>query len=308
MLNLQRMVSAWNRYRKEKFPSRFVRRTKYDHLREKYDTLTAAIASPLNALLRQASIHAVKPFQQKTPHSEVCVFVSYSPVPCIKPHVQHHIQALIAAGIEVVLVLNTDAHDAPLASPDPVLWSALSGVYVRENIGFDFSAWSHVYALTKNQMQTQRLYWVNDSVIGPLSDDMLAVLLARVRASSAALVGLTKNEKPRYHVQSYFLVLNAPLLEHPAFANYLACLWALPSKEMVIDTYETHLTQAVVDMGFGVDALFAQVGMPGDKTDNVLHHIDALVDLGFPYIKASVSQAPQAQRLLQQWLPDLTQS
>lgn len=306
MTNVKTILSVWNRYRKEKFPSNFISRKKYNLLRDKYDLLTASIASPENPLLQQAEIQCVVPFGQKNQHSEVCFFVSYSPTLQIKPHVKHHIQELLAAGLEVVLIINTDAHDVPL-QPAPELMPDLSGLYIRENIGFDFSAWSHVYSLAKDQMQARRVYLVNDSVIGPLSRDMLVALLQTVRDSSAALIGLTKNEKPRYHLQSYFLVLNAQLLENELFSTYFANLWALPTKEMVIDTYETNLTPAVVRMGFDVAVLFPQVGVggAGDKTDDVWHHVEPFVDLGFPYIKTSVSKKPDAQRLLCKWLPDL---
>lgn len=307
MVNVKSIISTWNRYRKEKFPGKFTSRKKYNHLREKYDLLAASIASPENPFQRKAKINCVIPFEQKNKNSEVCFFVSYSPAPQIKPHVRYHIEELLAAGLEVVLVINTDEHDANLddCSDDSL---GLSGLYIRENIGFDFSAWSHVYALTKPQISTDRIYLINDSVIGPLSRDMFASLLKDVRKNSAALIGLTQNALPRYHVQSYFLVLNAPILRSQLFSQYFENIWALPTKEMVIDTYETNLTQAVMRMGFDVSALFPPVGETGDKTDNVLHHVDQLVARGFPYVKTSVATTPTAQQVLHTWLPQLVVS
>lgn len=297
----------WNRYRKEKFPGKFTSRKKYNHLRDKYELLAASIASPENPFQRKAKIKCVIPFHQKSKHSEVCFFVSYSPKPQIKPHVRHHIEALLASGLEVVLVINSDEYDTDLHT-EQAESLGLSGLYIRENIGFDFSAWSHLFALTKHQIGSDRIYLVNDSVIGPLSQDMLVSLLRSVRESSSALIGLTQNAQPRYHVQSYFLVLNTPLLRSELFSQYFENIWALPTKEMVIDTYETNLTQAVMRMGFDVAALFPQVGDAGDKTDNVLHHVDALVDRGFPYVKTSVSSTPAAQKVLRKWLPKLAAS
>lgn len=304
IMSIKDLISRWNRYRKERFPSKFISRKKYNLLRDKYDLLTASIASPENPFQRKAKINCLLPFYQKNKHSEVCFFVSYSLTPQIKHHVKHHIEALLASGLEVVLVINTDDHDADLHIGQ---WESLglSGLYTRENIGFDFSAWSHLYALTKHQISTDRIYLINDSVIGPLSQDMLVSLLNTVRDNAAALIGLTQNAKPRHHVQSYFLVLNAPLLRNELFSNYFENIWALPTKEMVIDTYETNLTQAVLRIGLDVAAIFPQLGTAGDKTDNVLHHVDALVERGFPYVKTSVSETHAAQQLLKKWLPKL---
>lgn len=302
--NLQKILSYLNRKRKEKFPGSFVRRKKYENLQRKYLTLVSAVSAYDNPLRQLAKLKELLPFSQKKQNSELCIFVSYVSTPRIKPHVAKHIQSLLASGIEVVLVINTDSMDMQSTFHEGWM-EQLSGLYIRENVGFDFSAWSHIYRNIIADMSCTRLYLINDSIVGPLCDDLFNRMLMLIRSSSASFVGLTENIKPRYHLQSFFLVINEPLLKSDFFVQYFKDLWAFPTKEMVIDIYETNFTQVVQDQGFEVEAIFSTNRDDTLKTDNVLHQLDRLFDAGFPYIKVSVLDLPVAKELMSKHLPNM---
>ena len=134
--------------------------------------------------------------------SEVALLVTHSPNGCIKPHVEYLIESLTPKRIGVVLVV---ALDEPLRPVRPKITSLLSGLFVRENKGYDFAAWAHVMQIAPQLLAVERLYLLNDSFIGPLNLEKFAELLSRIRESSADLTGLTDSNEYNWHIQSYFL-------------------------------------------------------------------------------------------------------
>jgi lipopolysaccharide biosynthesis protein len=232
-----------------------------------------------------ARLHVVKDLRSPM-NGDVCLFVSYASDPGLKPHVTTHLSQLMEAGVAVVLVINTDlpltAMDVPAA-----LLDRLAACVVRQNIGLDFAAWAHAHTLFADRIHPLRLMLVNDSIVGPLDGDDFRALLQRVRDSDADMIGLTENFDPRYHLQSFFLVFGPRALA-PLRAVFDR-LVSLPTKDMVIEVYETRLTQHLTDKGLHCAAMFPTPARrrhaPPNDTDL---RWEALLAAGFPYVKASV--------------------
>jgi len=198
---LTKILSKLNRIRKNKFKSSYVSRRKFNEVAEKYESLIDGIVSIDNPLNRQPAVRCLQPIKIQNDIKDCCLFVSYAAQPVIKKHVAHHIKALVAQGVAVVLVVNTDVD---INKVEPLDMPELSGLYLRENKGFDFGAWSQMYGLIKDELVLDRLYLVNDSLIGPLAEHMLDALIQKVRISKADFIGLTANTEPIFHLQSFF--------------------------------------------------------------------------------------------------------
>lgn len=297
---LFQVLSALNRSRKEAKPSRYVRRSRFEVLAAKYQCLIDAISSTENNLVKPAEIRCVQPLAFEADVQDVCLFVSYTPHALIKPHVRHHINSLLGAGIAVALVINVDDVQADLSSLN-VEGLKLSGLYVRENKGFDFGAWAHLYLMMPAGLGLKRLYLVNDSMIGPLTAPMFDKLMLKLKSSTADMLGLIGNAKPVFHLQSFFLVFNQAILMDQRFQSVLKTLWSLPTKEMVIDFYEVRLTQLIKDLGYVAEPLYALAADQHQQTDAVIHRLDELLAIDFPYIKTSMAHSPQGRGILKQY-------
>jgi lipopolysaccharide biosynthesis protein len=250
----------------------------------------------------QAHLSALKAVAPNL-EGEVCFFVSFAARAELKPHVRVHIEHLLRAGVQVVLVLNTELPPERF-DLDPELVARLSGVYVRANSGFDFAAWAHLYAVCESQMpRWSRLYLVNDSIVGPLNTPDFERLLQRLRASSADLVGLTESQSPLRHVQSFFLVFNATALRHPAVQRVFHRMLSLPTKGQVIDVYETRLTQRLTGEGLRCEALFAPLADDPHSANDTAYRWARLARSGFPYIKASILQSEAGNAQLKALVP-----
>jgi lipopolysaccharide biosynthesis protein len=293
-------LSALNRSRKETKPSRFVRRRKFEVLASKYQCLVDAISSTENNLLKPAEIRCLQPLGFEPNVQEVCLFVSYTPHALIKPHVRHHINSLLGAGIAVALVINVDDAQAGLSNLN-LDGLKLSGLYVRENKGFDFGAWTHLYSMMPAGLRLNRLYLVNDSMIGPLSSTMFDQLMQKIKSSTADMLGLIGNAKPVFHLQSFFLVFNQHILIDERFQSFFKSVWSLPTKEMVIDFYEVRLTQLIKNLGYKAEPLYAIDTDKHQKTDAVIHRLDELLEIDFPYVKVSMVNKPQGRSILKKY-------
>ncbi len=294
MFNIKAYLSKLNKRRKNGSP--FVTRRRYEEVLTKYNTLKNSITSTPNPLTTRPKILWVKPYKEQS--RELCIFVTYAKTPRIKPYVAWHVETFIKQGIDVVLVINSDQHEQPLEKPNDDL--QMAGLCIRENIGFDFGAWSQIMA-TIETSNFDRVYWVNDSLFGPLTLTSFDHMIASVRASPSDLVGLTENGSDERHLQSFFLSFNHTILQDSRFQKYAQQLWQLPTKSFVIEFYEMRLTRLIQQLGFTTQALFA---MPGQaKQELTYNYPRALHAQGFPYLKTVLIREGRDEGLASECLP-----
>ena len=289
---------AWRRDLKARMP--YVRRREHRILQRRYTELIEGLgwtAPPAT----HAKLHELKPIATDL-DGDVCFFVSFSPQPELKKHVRAHLDYLLRAGVQVVLVLNTELAPEQV-KVDADLLGRLSGLCVRDNTGFDFAAWAHLYSLCASQVpRWTRLFLVNDSIVGPLNAKDFDRMMQRVRMSSADVVGLTESQSPLRHVQSFFLVFNARALRHPAVQRVFSRMLSLPSKGQVIDVYETRMTQMLTDQGLRCESLFPPLSDDPHSSNDTSFRWAQLIRAGFPYIKTSIlarfAGSPQVKALV----------
>ena len=275
-------LREWRRAGKSALP--YVRRRVHRRLEKARDELAQAVLQGLSPAAA-ARVEIIKDLNGPLV-GDICLFVTYAPVATLKPHVATHLSQLMDNGVAVLLVVNTDISPREMVIPSTVL-RGLAACVVRENVGLDFAAWGHLYSMYGRQFQPDRLMLVNDSIVGPLDKQAFQFMLERLRRSEADVVGLTENYERRYHLQSFFLVFNARALG--AVTSVLDRMVSLPNKDLVIEVYETRLTQYMVAKGLKCEALFPtsarSLHAPPNDTDL---RWGALLSAGFPFVKGSV--------------------
>jgi hypothetical protein len=290
-------LRTWRRGLKARLP--YVRRREHRLLKDRYARLIEALDGAATAAT-EAALISVRPIAPDL-GGEVCLFVTYADAPDLKPHVVEHVDRLVGAGLHVVVVVNTDLDPARMVF-DQAWAERLDGLLVRANRGFDFGAWAHVLALAGPIERWNRLFLVNDSIVGPLDPAAFDRLLARIRASSADAIGLTEALFPRRHLQSYFLVLAARALREGTAGAFFARMRNWPEKGQVIDVCETRLTALLEASGLKTEALFPSLsGDPLSSDDTSLRWAE-LVEAGFPYLKTRVIASHGDDPRIRAWL------
>ena len=283
MPSLTDSLRRWRRALKARAP--YVRRRQYRVLQRKYDGLIDALHGSVTAAA-DAPL-AIRKAPPAGLSGEVCLFVTHAPQPGLKTHVAHHVEHLLRAGVQVVLIVNTDLAPQALVI-DSGLQARLAGVLVRGNRGFDFGAWAHALGLC-DRAAWERLLLVNDSVVGPLDAGDFDRMMERARGSDADLVGLTRNDADIPHLQSYFLLLNRRALDSAAFGKLMRGALNFPDKGQVVDFYEKRLTRLLAGEGLRAHALFPALA-DGSGSGDLLGGWEALRATGFPYVKTRVLQ------------------
>ncbi|GBR71445.1 hypothetical protein AA103587_2411 [Gluconobacter kanchanaburiensis NBRC 103587] len=209
---------------------------------------------------------------------EVALFVTHSANGRIKPHVRHYLESLAHEGIAITLIV---AADHGFVDDEPWLYNLVDGLYVRANEGWDFGCWAHVLRLNRHLYRANILYWLNDSLIGPVNQVVFHEMIQRIRAEDAGMIGLTGNHERGYHIQSYFLALKQEALQSYSFQKFVFDLRSLPDKEDVINAYETKLSPYLQSSGIKTVALFNSVSIHNPT----IYHWKELLNEGFPFLK-----------------------
>lgn len=306
MASLTTYFRTWRRKFKASFP--YVRRREYRILQRNHSELIEALdryttpASTARIYLAKPPLHGLT--------GEVCLFVSFASQPSLKPHATAHINHLLDAGIHVLLIINTDLPASTIAIERP-LQDRLSGILIRENIGFDFGAWAHALFLCQGYERWTRLYLVNDSIFGPLSEPSFRGMIKRVRSSTADVVGLTESLAPRRHLQSYFMVFNVGALCNHELIAFFGRILNWPTKSQVIEVYEARLTALLEAAGLRCESLFPSLWNDPLSSDDTSIRWSELVAAGFPYVKTRVLEKHAKDKRIKTWLAtriDLTHS
>lgn len=296
MFGLKEYLSKLNRRRKEK--SRYVSRKRYEELFDKYVLLRGAITSEPNPFCVRPPLNWEKAYVKTA--GNLCLFVTFSDRPVIKPYVAWHTRALLSKGFDVILIINTNHPHEPVANVE--LASGVSALCIRSNKGFDFGAWSQV--MRDLDLKTyDNIALVNDSLFGPVKLDAFNLMIDRMLESSADFVGLTSNGSGVEHIQSFFLMFKRRLILDPSFCQYITNLWQLPSKSLVIEFYEIRLTQMIKDLGYRCETLFNLLGRHGQEL--TYHYPAELIASGFPYVKTALIRSGRDEGMARQHLPEL---
>lgn len=284
IFNAYSWQDKWRRWRRKiKTNLPFVRRREYIILEKKYTQLIDAV----NDQIIQAKMEVRKDSTQML-NGDVCLFVSHCAQSVLKTHVKKHLEHLLDYGIHIILIINTNLKYEDL-NIDKKLEQRLSGVYVRENIGFDFGAWAQVYCRLDRSMW-KRLYLINDSIVGPLDNDSFLNMMDRINKSTANFLGLTESLSPIRHLQSYFLVFNREALVSTTLNEIMFNMRNFPLKGQVVDIYEINLTQKLYANNLTFEAIFPSLSDDINNSDDTLVRWDRLLSKGFPYLKTRIIQ------------------
>lgn len=220
-------------------------------------------------------------FRFLPPSREAALFVTHSPDGHLRPHVPTYLSALAENGIDVYLIVATDCK---LSSSHFRGLDFLSGLYVRQNVGFDFAAWSHILRVQPLMYHVEVLYLLNDSVIGPNNRQTFHDLLERIRTGTSAIYGMTDDYEKGWHLQSYFLAVKRTASLSSTFRSFMNEIVSETTKEMVIDRYEVTFATKMRNAGYRAEALFPS-NLPRNPT---LYRWKHLIEEGFPFIKVQV--------------------
>jgi GT2 family glycosyltransferase len=221
---------------------------------------------------------------------EVCLFVMHCPLGAPLEYTITYLEELKRAGLLVIACLVVEDLSIPVA--DAVMDLA-DGVLLRENCGYDFGAWADLLRGFPQVWSAERLYFANDSILGPFQP--LGPMIDSIRDRNAGFFALSECTNTSYHAQSYFFGWSQQNFQSDALRRFWESISNEEDKTQVVLKYEyaiAPLSPALSDPSqhfvFGMETLF---GCEPSKMSgfNPTHSAwRRMLDLGFPFVKTDL--------------------
>lgn len=178
----------------------------------------------------------------------VAIFAHYDVRNLIKDYVIFYLQELNKIANEIIFVSTST-----LPTCDVVKLSSLCiQVILRDNVGHDFYSYKVGLDSIKNLSGIESLILCNDSCFGPLFD--LPTLYSRLIVQSGDFLGISTNQRPILHLQSYFLIFNHQVINSSVFAKFWSNVAVLSNKDEIVMQYEVGLSQCLLSAGFKLNS------------------------------------------------------
>jgi lipopolysaccharide biosynthesis protein len=183
--------------------------------------------------------------------TNIAVFVHWDSTGQIYRYVLYHLQSLRDAGYTIIFVSNSPILDDVSIG---ILKPLVGRIIWRHNIGYDFGGYKDAIGSLGDLSKLHSLIIANDSTYGPFSS--LSDLVERADAGSADAYAITDSWELRYHLQSYFMLFHAEVLQNQAFNEFWKSLAYVNNKQYVVRVYEVGLTKLLLNSRLRCKALF----------------------------------------------------
>ena len=211
------------------------------------------------------------------------LFAAYDALDRVGPSLVWHVKAMAACG-DVVLAADSDipsdtSSDGSLQMLAPYVLHSEA----ERHHEYDFGSYKRAFRWASEHLDMDaygRVYLVNDSVFGPVSD--VLPCMERMEAMSEDAVGMVYNPHHSHpHMQTWFVCLKPQVFRSGWFADFLLSVEKLKDKNEVCRVYETGLTELIVSKGLACSGLFI---VPGK---GIYNDVLKLCRRGLPFFKKS---------------------
>lgn len=175
---------------------------------------------------------------------KLTIFAHYDRDNEIKAYVVYYLAQLKLICDDVIFVTTSKLDENECVK----LNNLCSQVVVRENIGHDFYSYKVGINAVENFNEVEQLILCNDSCFGPLFP--LANVFQKMESQQVDFWGMSANSRPRFHLQSFFLVFKNNIINSEIFKSFWDGVKILENKDLIVFDYEVGLSQKLIAAGF----------------------------------------------------------
>ena len=195
--------------------------------------------------------------------------------------VVYYIKALSVLG-DVVFVTDNELSDEETKKISNI--PNVLHIYASKHGEYDFGSYKRgfLWALNKNVLKNYDwVYFVNDSVYGPLYD--IDPILKNLEKSGSDLVGMTESydDNTPSHVQSWFIGFSKKVFTQKFFKDFIEKISRIPNKTSLIMKYEVGLSHTIMRHGFKSSVLV------NAKDNTIYENPRFILTKGLPFVKKS---------------------
>jgi len=209
-----------------------------------------------------------------TPNNTICFFACHFKNESIPSYLKLYLSELSKYCTKLI-VINED--DTFVKKDSAFIATYHIEPLITPNLGHDFGSWMQGLA-TINPTQYEHYIFANDSC---LLVQPLASFFVWLANSNSDFTGLINSNERKYHVQSYFMVVNANGLE--VMQSKFKKHGIIKDKRKLIKYYEVGISQAQLNKKNRVSTL---VQVPASNKNNpMFHRTVELIQTEFPLVK-----------------------
>jgi len=147
---------------------------------------------------------------------------------------------------------------------------------------YDFGSYKRGYLWAKENDVLEKydwVYFVNDSVYGPLYD--LGLVICNLESSGKDLIGMTSNydKNTPWHIQSWFIGFSKKVFTESFFNKFIKNITHIANKTALIMKYEAGLSWLIIRHGFSACAVL------DTENNNVYEEPRSVLIGGVPFVK-----------------------
>jgi len=221
---------------------------------------------------------------------ELCLFVTHCPLGAPHDYTLAYLSELKRAGLLVIVCLVVEDLAIPVADS---LMELADGVLLRKNGGYDFGAWADLLRQFPQAWGAGRLYFANDSILGPFKS--LGPIIDSIRDRNAGFFALSECTTTNLHMQSFFFGWNHANLASGVLRRFWQDVGNFQTKADVILNYEFGISPLCTDLNdttqqimFGFQKIFGCSPAELSGVNPTHHGWKLLLAVGFPFVKADL--------------------
>ena len=167
---------------------------------------------------------------------------------------KHLVKSFQEAGLYVVYIITSDFPEKlsnELTNADHII--------IRQNKNYDFGSWATAWLCCQKILyETENIFFVNDSIIGPLGS--INPLLEKIDKEKCNIWAITDSQEKNYHFQSFFWGIKKKTKQFfPIIDEFFFYRHPLPSnKDEAINLYEIKALNFFIDSKLTVNILFPE--------------------------------------------------
>ena len=214
---------------------------------------------------------------------KLCVFSSFNRNGIVPEATYFQLSTIRNEGFNIFFVSTSTLNKNDVK----LLGNICSKVIIKKNTGYDWGAYL-TGLKAENYKFRKQILLINDSIFGPLFP--LSETFSKMAESDCDCWGLTDSYEKKFHLQSYFLVINQKLLQSKKFEDFWDEFKICNNRLNVIKKYELGFSQYLIKHGFKLDAYipYKKVCFPPDKNKSNMTHFfwkELICQHKLPFIK-----------------------
>lgn len=190
-------------------------------------------------------------FEKEIKSNKIAIFASFQKYYSFT--LASYLNELKNQGFDIVFVSNSYIGDEFSTALKETVTVAIQ----RLNLGRDFGAYrsGFIYLYNKRPPSLDNILITNDTLIFPIIDS--SNFWSLIESSTADAVGAFESYTPKYHLQSYFILLKNKIWEHEIFKKYWANYQLFDSRRHAIKNGEIGFSRLLNKCNAKFDSIFS---------------------------------------------------